>query len=214
MYGGRVKKGDVIGYSINHNCAIERYSVFEPYVSFFLFRQGKPIDPTYHMKECFCTGQVCESNTDNTLVYPSFKDEKGYGKGWEIQCPDMEVKPTKAHPEATRMPYIYSPIKGEVLGRFRPRSVDDVHEGYSCSNDGVFILGSDEWKDFTVHLYNVKFVTEPGNQRIEQGQIVGKKMNCSDNEYESVFLEMRYKGKFVNFTDMLLGNDCRLPDAL
>jgi hypothetical protein len=211
-YGGQVKAGDAIGKSLPHTCIDQSDSNYQSHVLFQLYKQGQVIDPTNHLHKCMCTGQICETNFNNEIVGKPFAYKHDYGKGYEIKCSDP-----KADSEGLiRAPQIHSPIDGSMLGRFRPKSIagESVSKGYACDNDGVFIKGSGKWQDFTAHIYNAKFMLEPGQKDIRQGQAIATKLECPGQKYDSVFVEIRHKGRLVNMTDLVLATDCKLPETI
>ncbi|KRY86155.1 Leukocyte cell-derived chemotaxin-2 [Trichinella pseudospiralis] len=204
-YGGRVHRGDIIGHSLTLSCLPRPDSHFEPHILFQLYLQGQPVNPTYHLKECMCTGQVCESNVGNKLASVPYQNTRGFGKGWTLKCHAVQEL-TNSGEMASRLPDIYAPIDGHFLGRFRPMPLADGVEDYQCTNNGIFIL------DFTAHIYNAKFSIEPGKQTIRQGQKIGQRLDCPSESFSNnIFIELRYKGRFANFTNLILGEDCKLP---
>lgn len=66
--------------------------------------------------------------------------------------------------------------------------------------------------DFTVHIYNAQFVGRPGIRPIEQGDVIAKRLNCEGQQIDSVFMEIRFRGRHVNVTDMILGTKCQKPE--
>jgi len=211
-YGGHVKTGAPIGKSIPHSCVERPETGYQQHVLFQLFKQGVVIDPTYHLYKCMCTGKICETNNNNELNGKPFAYKPDYGKGYDVKCPD----PKPDSEGLLRDPQVYSPIDGAMLGRFRPKPIarDEVSKGYACDNDGVFIKGSGKWQDFTAHIYNAKFLLEPGVKDIRQGQSIATKLNCHGQKYDSVFVEIRHKGRLVNMTDLVLATDCKLPETI
>ncbi|KRZ69559.1 Leukocyte cell-derived chemotaxin-2 [Trichinella papuae] len=212
-YGGRVHRGDIIGHSLTLSCLPRPDSHFEPHILFQLYLQGQPVNPTYHLKECMCTGQVCESNVGNKLASVPYQNTRGFGKGWTLKCHAVQEL-TNNGEMASRLPDIYAPIDGHFLGRFRPMPLADGVEDYQCTNNGIFILGAGQWtgKNFTAHIYNARFSIEPGKQTIRQGQKIGQRLDCPSESFSNnIFIELRYKGRFANFTNLILGEDCKLP---
>lgn len=206
--GGRVEKGDAIGEALSHEC---RTGVFERHILFELYKRGRPIDPTYHVKDCFCTGQVCDTNNNNELkAEPNlpWKTLPEFGKGFELKCPDTKNEFLDTNGIPSRTPLILSPITGKRYGRFRLKS----DHPSACLNDGVFVIGSEDWEDFTVHIYNAQFVGRPGIRPIEQGDVIAKRLNCEGQQIDSVFMEIRFRGRHVNVTDMILGTKCQKPE--
>lgn len=61
-----------------------------------------------------CTGQICESNSRNTLLKEAFHSDKRYNgvRGWDLECAQIDEPG-----EGKRVPLIYSPIDGETIGR-------------------------------------------------------------------------------------------------
>lgn len=70
------------------------------------------------------------------------------------------------------------------------------------------------FSDFTAHIYNAKFLLEPGVKDIRQGQAIATKLECQGQKYDSVFVEIRHKGRLVNMTDLVLATDCKLPETI
>ncbi len=54
FYGGFVKKGEKIGKSKDIRCLGSSYMslTFQSFVQMKLYKQGKNVDPTYHLKDC------------------------------------------------------------------------------------------------------------------------------------------------------------------
>lgn len=50
FYGGKVRKGEKIGTAKNRRCVDGVDG--EPYLRLQLFRQGRAIDPTFHLQDC------------------------------------------------------------------------------------------------------------------------------------------------------------------
>jgi len=208
---GRVEQGDVIGQGIDVRCnPNDNMGQVTDFVQFHLYKAGEPIDPTTHLKDCMCTGQICETNNRNELEGKAFRVESEFGKGFEVKCPNLNPNPED------RPPIIYSPIEGKRLGRIRLRNpaVDPT----DCRNDGVFIIGKGAWEDFTVHIYNAKFLKHPGEFNIKQGDPVARRLDCPADRrsgfysaVDSVFVEFRFRGRLVNITEQILGYDCKLP---
>ncbi|CAJ0950456.1 unnamed protein product, partial [Mesorhabditis belari] len=212
FYGGKVKKGDPIGKAIDQGCTLpsdQRSAT--PSIEMKLFREGKPVDPTFHLRECMCTGQICESNSKNTFLGNPFKSDKRFNgvRGWDLECRMVEEDG-----ESPKAPLIYSPIEGELIGR--TRLAFDANGAYSgCENDGIFIVGTRDWAGFEVRIYNVRVRAELefGRQNIIQGQPIARRLSC-ESAPDSVFLEIRYEGKVVDVSDMISANKCQLPEDL
>lgn len=117
----------------------------------------------------FCTGQVCDTNNNNelkaepnlpwkTLPYVSHSPfHEGiakpslswflwsfseFGKGFELKCPDTKNEFLDTNGIPSRTPLILSPITGKRYGRFRLKS----DHPSACLNDGVFVIGSEDWE--------------------------------------------------------------------
>ncbi|VDN55583.1 unnamed protein product [Dracunculus medinensis] len=205
-FGGKVMKGERIGRANDHRCI--HGGTGEPYIRFQLFNEGRPVDPTYHLQECMCTGQICESNPKNDLLGPPFKHDSRFNgvRGWDIKCP-LVIDDDEEQPRA---PDIYSPIDAEVIGRSRLYSKQGAYIG--CDNNGVVLIGTGAWKDFEVVLYNVHYRDQLlGRQRVIQGQPIGIRLNCGDSP-DSVFMEVRYRGVIVDISDMISANKCKMPE--
>uniref|UniRef100_A0A915HUY1 Peptidase M23 domain-containing protein n=1 Tax=Romanomermis culicivorax TaxID=13658 RepID=A0A915HUY1_ROMCU len=211
MFSGEIKQGDPLGVALDLTCASSLTGQQKPHFLFQLLFQGRPVDPTYRLSECLCTGQICSSNSINEFVGMPFKHKTNFGKGYELNCPD--TKENENSPDI--VPTIYSPIEASFLGRFRPWNA--TNDGiFKCDNDGVFLIGAGKWKKFVVHIYNVKFSLDPGPQVIEQGKQIAKRLVCpdhkdADSEVKTIFLEFRYNGKLVNATNLISASDCKLP---
>ncbi|XGW12190.1 hypothetical protein V3C99_013128 [Haemonchus contortus] len=210
FYGGRVKAGEEIGKALDRTCfEQDSQTEIEPHIEMKLYREGKLIDPTYHLQNCMCTGQICESNSKNKLLGEPFKSDKRYNgvRGWDIECRMVEDEDGGEK----RAPLIYSPIAGELVGR--TRLVFDPNGAYTgCDNDGMFIVGTGDWIGFEVRLYNVKTREDIGfgRKRIVQGEPIGTRLEC-DNSPDSVFLEVRYQGRVVDISDVISAEKCQLP---
>ncbi|CAB3404606.1 unnamed protein product [Caenorhabditis bovis] len=210
FFGGHVEAGDEIGEALDRNCHVEPgQRDIEPHVEIKLYKSGRLIDPSYHLQNCMCTGQICESNSRNALLGEAFRTDKRYNgvRGWDIEC-----RKISEDGEDTRIPMIYSPIAGEVVGRIR--LFTDYNGAYSgCDNDGIFIIGTENWMGFEARLYNVKARPELGfgRKRIVQGEPIATRLDC-DNSPDSVFLEIRFQGRVVNLTDIVTAAKCNLPD--
>jgi len=221
-FGGRVEKGDVIGKQVDVRCVPNRSGNFVSFIQLQLYIQVKHVNPTYHLRECLCTGQICESNTKNMLIGLPFKSDSRFNgvKGWEIQCPDVKgweaengnmLDPDETEPRA---PMINSPIEGSMLGRIRVDHDDKENNYKGCDNDGLLVVGTGKWADFTVRIYNARFIQGSpglGEMRIAQGQPIGTRLNCPGQTHDSIFMEIRRNGKLVNVTDAILANNCQLP---
>ncbi|VDN17790.1 unnamed protein product [Gongylonema pulchrum] len=208
FFGGRVEKGQRIGVAKDHRCAYTDDDG-EPYVRLQLFRQGRPIDPTYHLRDCMCTGQICESNPKNELLGKPFKHDSRYNgvRGWDIKCPKIQDKNDE---EESRVPDIYSPIDAEVIGRSRLYAIQGVYTG--CDNNGVVLVGTGAWSDYEVVLYNVRYRDRLlGRQHVVQGEPIATRLNCEDSP-DSVFMEVRYRGVVVDISDMISAKTCRMPE--
>lgn len=204
---GEVKLGDVLGISLDLTCASGLATGSQsPHVLFQLLFQDKPVDPTNRVSECMCTGQICSSNSINEFVGSPFKHKVNFGKGYELNCAN-----TKENENSQEIvPEIYAPIEASFLGRFRPRNATE-NDTFTCNNDGVFLIGSGNWKDFVVHIYNVKFIVEPGTQHIEQGKPIAQRLTCPGMDINTIFVEFRHLGKLVNVTNLIAASDCKLP---
>jgi hypothetical protein len=152
-----------------------------------------------------CTGQICQSNNVNELKGDPFEHKAGFGKGYDLRCPNV-----KDDDGSEYSPDIYNPIEAKFLGRFRPKNVTKG-DPFACDNDGVFLEGHGKWSDFTVHIYNAHFVPEPGYQYLAQGVVVARRLKCADSPMDSVFMEYRYKGRLVNVTNLISAANCKLP---
>ncbi|CAG9530051.1 unnamed protein product [Cercopithifilaria johnstoni] len=207
FFGGRVKKGERIGIAKDHRC-IYANDDSDPYVRLQLFKQGEPIDPTFHLRNCMCTGQICESNPKNELLGPPFKYDSRYNavRGWDIKCPKIQDDDK----EEMRVPDIYSPIDAKIVGRTRLYAVQGVYTG--CDNNGVVLIGTGEWTDYEVVLYNVRYRDRLlGSQHVAQGEPIATRLDCEDSP-DSVFMEIRYRGVVVDISEMISAKRCRLPD--
>uniref|UniRef100_A0A1I7XU61 Peptidase_M23 domain-containing protein n=1 Tax=Heterorhabditis bacteriophora TaxID=37862 RepID=A0A1I7XU61_HETBA len=208
FFGGKVKAGEEIGKASDRNCFEDNVQRVEPYVQMKLYREGRLIDPTFHLQNCMCTGQICESNPKNNLLGEAFKSDKRYNgvRGWDVEC-----RMVKEEGDEIRAPLVYSPITGEVVGR--TRLVFDQNGAYSgCDNDGMFIVGTEDWIGFEIRLYNVRTRADLGfgRKRIVQGEPVGTRLDCI-NSPDSVFMEVRYLGRVVDVSDVITAEKCQLP---
>uniref|UniRef100_F1L558 Leukocyte cell-derived chemotaxin-2 n=2 Tax=Ascaris TaxID=6251 RepID=F1L558_ASCSU len=206
FYGGKVRKGEKIGTAKNRRCVDGVDG--EPYLRLQLFRQGRAIDPTFHLQDCMCTGQICESNQKNELLGPPFKHDSRYNgvRGWDIKCPMV----SDDGEEELRVPDIYSPIDAEFIGRTRLYAIQGTYTG--CDNNGVVLVGTGAWKDFEVMLYNVHYREKIiGRQRVVQGEPIATRLDC-ENSPDSIFMEVRYRGIVVDISDMISAKSCKKPD--
>uniref|UniRef100_A0A7E4V5E8 Peptidase_M23 domain-containing protein n=1 Tax=Panagrellus redivivus TaxID=6233 RepID=A0A7E4V5E8_PANRE len=214
-YGGEVSAGERIGSAGNIECALEHTQQSNTnYVQLQVFREGKPVDPTNHFTDCMCTGQICETNNKNLLI-GGFKGDSRFNgvKGVEIVCTLAEEDAETTDDIVTRAPVIYSPIEGELIGRKR-LNFDQANRRYEgCENEGLFIVGTGKWTDFTVNLYNVRYRDDLGfgRKHIAQGQPIGYRLTCPKAS-NSIFVEVRFQGTVVNVTNQFLAKDCKLPD--
>lgn len=207
FFGGRVKRGDRIGIAKDHRCVYVEDDG-EPYIRMQLFKQGRPLDPTYHLRNCMCTGQICESNPKNELLGEPFKHDSRYNgvRGWDIKCPKIQ----EDDEEESRAPDIYSPIDAEVIGRSRLYAIQGVYTG--CDNNGVVLVGTGAWADYEVVLYNVHYRDQLlGRQHVVQGEPIATRLDCEDSP-DSVFMEVRYRGAVVDISDMISAKMCRMPE--
>ncbi|CAD6196604.1 unnamed protein product [Caenorhabditis auriculariae] len=210
FFGGHVQAGDEIGEAIDRSCFLgQNQKDVEDHVQIKLFRGGVQVDPTHHLQNCMCTGQICESNSRNQLFGEPFKADKRYNgvRGWDLLCPIINDDD-----EDPRVPVIYSPISGEIMGRVRLFS--DHNGAYSgCDNEGMFIVGTEQWIGFEARIYNVRTRSDIGfgRKRIVQGEPIGARLDC-DNSPDSIFLELRYQGRVVNVTDIITAENCKLPE--
>ncbi|CAI4231728.1 unnamed protein product [Auanema sp. JU1783] len=208
FYGGNVEAGQELGTVKDRSCFLdEDQRGSEYHVQMKLYREGKLVDPTYHLQHCMCTGQICESNSKNRLLGEPFRSDKRYNgvHGWDMECSLIEDQY-----EGIRAPLIYSPITGEIMGRTRLRYSNDGYIG--CDNDAMFIVGTEDWIGFDVHIYNVRTRSDLGfgRKRIVQGEPIGTRLNC-DNSPDSIFIEFRYQGRIVDMTDIITATKCQLP---
>jgi len=214
-YGGEVSAGEKIGYAGNIECGLENTQQSDTnYIQLQVFREGKPVDPTNHFKDCMCTGQICETNHKNLLV-GAFKGDTRYNgvKGFELVCPLADDEDDETDDIQTRAPVIYSPIEGHIIGRKRLR-FDPGNQRYDgCDNEGLFIVGTGKWADFEVAIYNARYRDDIGfgRKRIQQGQPIGYRLVCPKSP-NTIFVEMRFQGTVVNVTDMITAKNCRAPD--
>ncbi|KAK6104705.1 hypothetical protein QQG55_17305 [Brugia pahangi] len=207
VFGGRVKKGERIGIAKDHRC-IYADDDGDPFVRLQLFKQGRPIDPTFHLWNCMCTGQICESNPKNELLGLPFKYDSRYNavRGWDIKCPKIRGDDE----EEMRVPDIYSPIDAKIIGRSRLYAIQGVYTG--CDNNGVVLIGTGDWTDYEVVLYNVRYRDGLlGSQHVLQGEPIATRLDCEDSP-DSVFMEVRYRGVVVDISELISAKRCRMPD--
>ncbi|CAI5442771.1 unnamed protein product [Caenorhabditis angaria] len=211
FFGGQVKPGMEIGEAIDRNCYSDAgQRDVEPHVEVRLYKEGRLIDPTHHLQSCMCTGQICESNSRNILLGEPFKTDKRFNgvRGWDIECQKIDDDEI----DSPRVPLIFSPIDGEIVGRIRLYS--DNNNAYNgCDNDGIFIVGAEKWIGFEARIYNVKARSDIGfgRTRIVQGEPIANRLDC-ENSPDSVFVEIRHEGRVVNLTDIITASKCKLPD--
>jgi len=209
-YGGSVKAGEKIGKVGNLECFTG--SDEGRFVRFQLFRQGQPVDPTSHLIDCMCTGQICETNRNNALIGLPFKFDSRYNgvRGWELKCPAIDQSTTNSVEEGDepRAPRIYSPIDGNVVGRIRLDYSSGTYAG--CENEGLFVVGTGKWTDYDVRIYNARFRKDLdlGNRRIEQGQHIGQRLMCTDSP-QSVTIEVRFQGSVVDISEAITAANCK-----
>ncbi|VDN05244.1 unnamed protein product [Thelazia callipaeda] len=209
IFGGRVRKGERIGTARDYRC-IYIDDEGDPYIRLQLFKQGRPIDPTFHLRNCMCTGQICESNPKNELLGQPFKHDSRYNavRGWDIKCPKIESNDE----EELRVPDIYSPIDAKIIGRTRLYAIQGVYTG--CDNNGVVLVGTGDWTDYEVVLYNVRYRDQLlGSRHVKQGDLVATRLDCEDSP-DSVFMEVRYRGIVVDISEMISAKMCRMPEFL
>jgi len=213
FYGGQVKKGDKLGTAISSNC-VEGSGGVEDHVRVQLFRQGKVLDPSRHMGDkCMCTGQICETNPTNQLVHSGFKTDSRFNgvRGFDIRCGMADEDDHEDDDDGPRAPLIYSPIAGRQIGRIRLNHNGGRYIG--CDNDGIFIVGRDLWEDYEVRIYNAKLRSDldlGSKAAIIQGQPIGLRLDCNGAP-DSVFVEVRYQGRVVDISDLILARNCLAP---
>ena len=215
-YGGRVVAGEQLGTAEHFECNIRSRHPVPNYIRVQLFKQGRPIDPTHHLIDCMCTGQICETNRKNAIEGPPFKFESNYNgvRGWELKCgitksfDDQTSENADFDENEVRAPKIFSPIDGNIIGRIRLNHSTGSYAG--CNNEGLFIVGNGKWSDYEVRIYNVRFREELGlgMKRIEQGQHIGERLLCA-NAPDSIFLEVRFQGSLVDITKAISGDNCQ-----
>lgn len=218
-YGGRVEAGDAIGTMTNYLCIPLNRPQHTSHLRIKLTKEGQEIDPTYHLHDCMCTGQICESNAGNSLIGQPFKTDSAFNgvRGFELSCPDTqdfdELSENLVDPDTVewRAPEVRAPIDAEVIGRVRLSRTGGTYKG--CENDGIFLVGTGKWKGFGARIYNAKFSSSVGlgQKRIDQGQVIGSRLHCPELGINSIFVEIRRNGRIFNATDMLTANNCQLP---
>ncbi|KAL3083328.1 hypothetical protein niasHS_011130 [Heterodera schachtii] len=223
-FGGEVNAGQRIGVARNLECAGTRPKPRgdENFVRMELFREDKPIDPTHHLIDCMCTGQICETNRANALEGLPFKFDSRFNgvRGWEIVCPNVRPEepnssgesPEQSDNRQTMSPKIYSPIEGEVIGRVRLSASSNSQSYSGCANEGIFVVGTGKWTDYEVRIYNARFRESLalGKQHIEQGQHIGHRLDCAGEEVaQSVFMEVRFQGIVVDVSEAISAHNCK-----
>ena len=231
-YSGKVRAGQKIGVALDLECAgmgktRQRPKKDENFLRVQLFRESRPIDPTHHLIDCMCTGQICETNRVNAFDGPPFKYDSRFNgvRGWELKCPD--VQPTEQgssesfeladaemgeEQEPRTAPEIYSPIEGEVIGRIRVTSEPNAQSYTGCANEGIFVVGTGKWADYEVRIYNARFRESLGlgRQHIEQGQHIGHRLDCPGEEIPpTVFMEIRFQGTLLDISDAIMAKSCK-----
>lgn len=80
-YGGKVSAGQKIGVARNLECGGKKPKPKrdENFVRVEVFREDRNIDPTHHLIDCMCTGQICETNRINALEGLPFKFDRSVG---------------------------------------------------------------------------------------------------------------------------------------
>ncbi|VDK61777.1 unnamed protein product [Anisakis simplex] len=130
LYGGKVRKGEKIGTAKDRRCVDGIDG--DPYLRFQLYNKGRAIDPTYHLQECMCTGQICESNRHNHLLGPPFKHDSRYNgvRGWDIKCPMVSDEGTSG-----------ARYRDKVIGRQRVVQGEPIATRLDCENspDSIFM---------------------------------------------------------------------------
>jgi len=205
-YGGKVRSGEKIGVVGNLECHLSGQE--SNYLRFQLFRNGQPIDPTSHLIDCMCTGQICQTNGNNAFIGLPFKHDSRYNgvRGWELKCP-ISTSSSSSSEDGSNAPHIYSPIDGNVIGRIR---LEFAGTYAGCENEGLFITGTGKWADYDVRIYNVRFREDLGlgSKRIEQGQHIGQRLLCSGSP-DSIFMEVRFQGSLVDISEAISATKCR-----
>uniref|UniRef100_A0A0N5BZZ0 Peptidase_M23 domain-containing protein n=1 Tax=Strongyloides papillosus TaxID=174720 RepID=A0A0N5BZZ0_STREA len=213
-YGGKVTAGEKLGKAGSLDCNLETIQrSSKNHIRIELFKEGKPVDPTYHMQDCMCTGWVCETNPNNNLIGEAFKSDSRYNgvRGWELECPNAIEDDYGSDEVEFRSPDIYSPIEGSIIGRTRLNFDQGIYEG--CDNEGIFITGAGQWLDFEARLYNVRYYEHLkfGSKYVQKGMPIGRRLNCP-NSPDSIFLELRFQGKLINITDIVTADSCKMPN--
>uniref|UniRef100_A0A0K0EXD7 Peptidase_M23 domain-containing protein n=1 Tax=Strongyloides venezuelensis TaxID=75913 RepID=A0A0K0EXD7_STRVS len=213
-YGGKVTAGEKLGKAGSLDCNLETIQrSSKNHVRIELFKEGKPVDPTYHMQDCMCTGWICETNPNNNIIGEAFKSDSRYNgvRGWELECPNAIEDDYGSDEVEFRSPDIYSPIEGSIIGRTRLNFDQGIYEG--CDNEGIFITGAGQWLDFEARLYNVRYYEHLkfGSKYIQKGMPIGRRLNCP-NSPDSIFLELRFQGKLINITDIVTADSCKMPN--
>ncbi|RCN26529.1 hypothetical protein ANCCAN_27744 [Ancylostoma caninum] len=65
FYGGKVTAGEEIGKAVDRNCFEEgAQKDVEPHIEMKLYKEGKLIDPTYHLQNCklIYFSNLCQSH--------------------------------------------------------------------------------------------------------------------------------------------------------
>uniref|UniRef100_A0A0N5A477 Peptidase_M23 domain-containing protein n=1 Tax=Parastrongyloides trichosuri TaxID=131310 RepID=A0A0N5A477_PARTI len=213
-YGGSVAAGERLGKAGNLDCNIPTVQRSDKnYIRVELFKEGKPVDPTYHLTDCMCTGWICETNPNNKLIGEAFKSDSRYNgvRGWELECPNVVDEDYGSEEAEFRSADIYSPIEGKIIGRTRLNFEQGLYEG--CDNEGIFITGQGQWTDFEARIYNVRYYEHLkfGTKFVQKGMPIGKRLNCP-NSPDSIFVEIRFQGKLINITDVITANSCKMPN--
>lgn len=205
FFSGPVQKGQRIGIAKNFGCIFN--ATTPHHIRLNLLKSKKFIDPTYHLTDCMCTGQICETNINNDLLGKPFHYENAYNGvfGWSIKCP----MPSEEDAKEIKLPHIFSPIDAKFIGRLRWYTEHDEYHG--CDNNGLVLIGTDSWEDFEVRIYNVVYEEGTiGHQRIVQGQVIGTRLNCTESP-DTVFMEVRYRGRVVDISDLITAKLCKKP---
>ena len=209
FYGGSVKKGQRIGASVDARQYMKpnmKDKFSEPVIRFMLSKQNLLIDSYHHLKNCMCTGQICETNLHNKLFGKfTLSEQFGEAFGWHLNCSDAYVD-QEAH-----APKVYSPIDAENVRRLRIYENPDGY--YGCDNHGVVLTGINDWTDFEVRLYNVFPNGDFQDRPVRRGELVGVRRLC-ENGPDTIFIEVRYRGQVVNMADLITGNSCAKPSFM
>ncbi|KAI3422481.1 hypothetical protein GPALN_012989 [Globodera pallida] len=223
-FSGEVRAGHKIGVARSLECAGTKPKPKgdENFVRMQLFREDKNIDPTHHLIDCMCTGQICETNRVNALDGLPFKSYSRYNgvRGWELRCPDVQPEepnsfesPEQAMDDKLSLtPKIYSPIEGEVVGRVRLSASSNTQSYLGCSNEAIFVVGTGKWTDYEVRIFNARSreFLALGKQHIEQGQHIGYRLDCPEEDVpQSVFIEVRFQGIVVDISDAISARNCK-----